>query len=177
MDDTLRMMEELTEAMGVPGQEDEVRGIMGRYLAPYGELVRDNLGGIAVRKVGDPAAAGSGPRVLIAGHMDEVGYMVTLITEEGFIKFQPLGGWWEQVMLAQRVRIRTRRGDIIGVTGSKPPHILPADERNKIVQKKDMFIDIGARSRAEVQEAGVRPGDPVTPICPFTVLSNPDMLL
>jgi endoglucanase len=166
----------LTDALGVPGQEDEVREIMARYLARHGELVRDNLGGIAVRKVGS-VAPDAGPRVLIAGHMDEVGYMVTLITDEGFIKFQPLGGWWEQVMLAQRVRIRTRKGDLIGVTGSKPPHILPADERNKVVQKKEMFIDIGARSRAEVQEAGVRPGDPVVPVCPFTVLANPQMLL
>ena len=61
----------------MPGQEDEVRALMARYLAPYGELVRDNLGGIAVRKVGRPAAETDGPRVLIAGHMDEVGYMVT----------------------------------------------------------------------------------------------------
>jgi putative aminopeptidase FrvX len=177
MDETLEMLQALTEAVGVPGQEDEVRGLMARYLAPYGELVRDNLGGIAVRKIGSKAVAKDGPRVLIAGHMDEVGYMVTLITEEGYIKFQPLGGWWEQVMLAQRVRIRTRKGDLIGVTGSKPPHILLPEERNKIVQKKEMFIDIGAGSKAEVLEAGVRPGDPVVPICPFTVLTNPQMLL
>ena len=172
----LTMMQELTEALGVPGQEDEVRGVMARYLAPFGEIVRDKLGGIAVRKAGT-TAAGEHPRVLVAGHMDEVGYMVTLITEEGFLKFQPLGGWWEQVMLAQRVRIRTRRGDLLGVTGSKPPHILPADERNKIVQKRDMFIDIGLGSRAAVLEAGVRPGDPIVPVCPFTMLADPQMLL
>jgi putative aminopeptidase FrvX len=177
MDDTLKMLEELTQALGVPGQEDEVRGILSRYLAPYGELVRDNLGGIAVRKVGTEAAAENGPRVLIAGHMDEVGYMVSLVTADGYIRFQPLGGWWEQVMLAQRVRIRTRKGDIVGVTGSKAPHILPPEERNKVVQKRDMYIDIGAHGKEEVLAAGVRPGDPVVPICPFTVMSNPDMLL
>src|SRR5579859_3337573 len=177
MDTTLAMLQELTEALGVPGQEDEVRGLMQRYLAPYGELVADNLGSVAVRKVGTKAAAKDGPRVLIAGHMDEVGFMVTWITEDGFLKFQPLGGWWEQVMLAQRVRIRTRKGDLIGVTGLKPPHILAADERNKIVQKKDMYIDIGVRSKAEAIEAGIRPGDPIVPVGPFTVLSNPDLLL
>src|SRR6476469_3073947 len=148
MDETLTMMRDLTEALGVPGQEDEVRGLMRRYLAPYGEIVADNLGGVAVRKAGDGAGKDA-PRVLIAGHMDEFGYMITQVTEEGFLRFQSLGGWWEQVMLAQRVRIRTRKGDLIGVTGSKPPHILTAEERGKIVQKKDMFIDIGARSRAE----------------------------
>jgi putative aminopeptidase FrvX len=177
MDDTLQMFDALTQAVGVPGQEDEVRALMARYLAPYGELVTDNLGGLAVRKVGRPAAETDGPRVLIAGHMDEVGYMVTVITEEGYLKFQPLGGWWEQVMLAQRVRIKTRTGEVLGVMGSKPPHILAAEERTKMVQKKDMFIDIGARSRAEVAEAGVRPGDPVVPVCPLSVLSNPDRLL
>ncbi len=175
MDETLRMMQELTEALGVPGQEDEVRGLMARYLAPYGELVRDNLGSIVARVAGPDA--GQGPRVLVAGHMDEVGFMVTHITDEGYLRFQPLGGWWEQVMLAQRVRIRTRKGDVIGVTGSKAPHILPPEDRSKMVTKKEMFIDIGAASRAEVQEIGVRPGDPIVPVCPFTVLSKPDMLM
>jgi len=176
-DTTLQMLDELTQAVGVPGQEDEVRAVLARYLAPYGEVLRDNLGGIVVRKVGGPALAEAAPRVLIAGHLDEVGFMVTLISDEGFIRFQPLGGWWEQVMLAQRVRIKTRQGEVIGVVGSRPPHILAPDERNKIVQKKDMFIDIGAGSKAEVLAAGVRPGDPVVPLCPLTVLSNPDVLL
>ena len=104
--------------------------------------------------------------------------MVTQIDDKGFIKFQTVGGWWSQVMLAQRVTITTRKGDeVIGVIGSKPPHILPADVRNKVVDIKDMFIDIGATSKDEVLEWGVRPGDMVTPYFEFNVMKNDKYLL
>ncbi|HUP27887.1 MAG TPA: peptidase M28, partial [Chloroflexia bacterium] len=175
MDETLQMLKELTEAQGVPGQEGPVREVMARYLSPSGEIITDNLGSIVARKAG--SAGDDAPKILIAGHMDEVGFLVTMITDEGFLKFQTLGGWWEQVMLAQRVTIKTRKGDITGVFGSKPPHILSADDRKKIVDKKDMFIDIGVMSKEEAMEVGVRPGDPVIPICPFTVMANEKMLL
>lgn len=176
MEDTLDLLKDLTDAPGVPGQEGPVREVMERYLAPHGELMYDNLGSIVGMKRGK-GADDNAPKVLIAGHMDEVGFMVTMIDGDGFIKFQSLGGWWEQVMLAQRVLIRTRKGDVIGVFGSKPPHILSAEERKKPVEKSEMFIDIGVLSRDEAVEAGVRPGDPIIPICPFTRMSNPNMLL
>ncbi len=177
MDDTLKMFKELTEAPGVPGAEGPVREVMARYLGPLGEVVTDGLGSIVAYKSGSGVDRDKGPRVLIAGHMDEVGFMVTQIDDDGFLKFQSLGGWWEQVMLAQRVTIRTRKGDLTGVFGSKPPHILSAEERKKPVEKSDMFIDIGVLSRQEAVDAGVRPGDPVIPICPFTVMANEKMLL
>jgi putative aminopeptidase FrvX len=177
MDDTLKMLKELTEAPGVPGAEGPVRDVMARYLAPLGELVTDGLGSIVAYRSGKGVDKESGPRVLIAGHMDEVGFMVTRIDDEGFLKFQTLGGWWEQVMLAQRVTIRTRKGDLTGVFGSKPPHILTQEERKKPVDKSDMFIDIGVMSKQEAIDAGVRPGDPIIPICPFTVMTNEKMLL
>ena len=176
MDDTLQLLKDLTDAPGVPGQEAPVREVMARYLAPLGELMYDNLGSIVGvsrgKHIGDDA-----PRVLLAGHLDEVGFMVTLITDEGFLKFQPLGGWWEQVMLAQRVTIRTRKGDLTGVFGSKPPHILTAEQRKKMVEKSDMFIDIGVLNKQEALDAGVRPGDPIIPVCDFTPMANPKMLL
>jgi putative aminopeptidase FrvX len=176
MDKTLQLLKDLTDAPGVPGQEGPVREVMERYLAPHGELMYDNLGSVVGMRRGKGARDNS-PRVLIAGHMDEVGFMVTMIDSDGFIKFQTLGGWWEQVMLAQRVLVRTRKGDLIGVFGSKPPHILPPDERKKPVEKSDMFIDIGVMSREEAIEAGVRPGDPIIPVCPFAQMANPKMLL
>src|SRR5437660_9387162 len=177
MDETLQRMKELTEAPGVPGHEAAVREVMARYLSPMGEILTDNLGSIVGVKTGSGVNKDDAPRVLVAGHMDEVGFMVTMIDDEGYLKFQSLGGWWEQVMLAQRVTIRTHKGDIVGVFGSKPPHILPADERKKIVEKSTMFVNIGVMSKAEAIEAGVRPGDPMVPICPFTVLANEKMLL
>jgi len=93
--------------------------------------------------------------------MDEVGFMVTKITEKGFIEFQTLGGWWGQVMLAQQVEIKTNEGKLIhGVVGSKPPHVLSPETRNKPYDIKDMFIDIGASSEEEAKGWGIRPGVP-----------------
>jgi len=148
---------------------------MKKYIAPYADTVEtDNLGSVIAKKVGDE----NGPKIVVAGHLDEVGFMVTQIDDKGFIKFQTVGGWWSQVMLAQRVTITTRKGDeVIGVIGSKPPHILPADVRNKVVDIKDMFIDIGAASKDEVLEWGVRPGDMVTPYFEFNVMKNEKYLL
>src|SRR5437868_1926165 len=100
------MMEDLTTALGVPGQEHEVREVMARYLAPLGEVMTDNLGSIVGVKTGRGVDQERATRVLVAGHMDEVGFMITMIDDDGFLKFQTLGGWWEQVMLAQRVTIR-----------------------------------------------------------------------
>lgn len=169
-----QMFKELTETPGVPGNEHAIREVMKKWIEPYAsEIQQDNLGSLIAKKTGDS----SGPKVMVAGHLDEIGFMITHITDGGFLKFQTLGGWWEQVMLAQRVTVLTRKGEIEGVIGSKPPHILPPEARKKSVSVKEMFIDIGATSREEAEEFGVRPGDTVVPICPFTVLKNPKMLM
>lgn len=173
MDELLTMLQDLTDAPGPSGYEVEVAKVVERYMQGYCDISRDRLGSIICKKTG----TSDRPRIMIAGHMDEIGFMVTLITKEGYLKFQTLGGWWEQVMLAQRVVVKTAKGDVFGVVGSKPPHILSADERAKIVQKKDMFIDIGASSDEEVKAMGVRPGDPVVPFSPFQVMKNEKMLL
>lgn len=173
MDDTLQMLKDLAEAPGISGQETAARQVMRRYLEPLSEISTDNLGSIIGRKVG----RAGGPKIMVAGHLDEIGFMVTRITDEGYLKFQTIGGWWEQVMLAQRVEVYTREGPVLGVIGSKPPHILSPEERSKVVDRKAMFIDIGAGSRAEAEGWGVRPGDPVVPVGPFAQLRNPDLLM
>jgi endoglucanase len=110
---------------------------------------------------------------MIAGHMDEIGFMVKSITKEGFIKFLPLGGWWGHVVLAQRVLVRTRKGDFIGVTGSKAPHIIKADERKKVLELSDMYIDVGATDAFDIKKKlGVRLGDPIVPVSDFAILGN-----
>lgn len=135
-------------------------------MQPLGDLSQDKLGSLICHQPGE------GPRVMLAGHMDEIGFMVSHITKEGFIKFQPLGGWWDQVLLGHRVVIKTHKGDVIAVIGAKPPHMLPPDERNKVVEKKDMYMDIGATSPEEVKVAGVRIGDPIVPLSNFIPLAN-----
>jgi putative aminopeptidase FrvX len=174
LDETLTMLKDLTDAKGIPGNEREPRDVMKRYIEQYSdEVTTDGLGSLIAKKVGDV----NGPKVMVAGHLDEVGFMITQIDDKGFLRFQTVGGWWSQVMLAQRVTIVTRKGDVIGIIGSKPPHILPPEARKKPVEIKDMFIDIGASSREEAMEFGVRPGDQVVPYFEFTVMNNDKMLL
>ncbi|MGC4376149.1 M42 family metallopeptidase [Fictibacillus sp. Mic-4] len=174
LDETLTLLKDLTDAKGIAGNEREPREVMKRYVEPYAEeVVTDNLGSLIAKKTGD----GSGPKVMLAGHLDEVGFMVSQITDKGFLRFQPVGGWWGQVMLAQRVTVVTKNGEIPGVIGSKPPHILSPEARKKPFEIKDMFIDIGATSKDEALEFGVRPGDMIVPYCEFTVMKNEKFLL
>ncbi len=168
MDSTEQILKELTEAPGVPGYESPVRAVVRKYLEPLGELSQDKIGSLICQLGGQV----HGPRVMLAGHMDEIGFVVKYITEEGFLKFVPLGGWFDQVLLGHRVVIRTAGGDVVGVIGAKPPHLLSPEERSKVVTKKEMYIDIGAASRAEVSAAGVQPGDPVTPRADFVPLAG-----
>ena len=173
MDTTEALLKELTEAHGVPGHEADIRAVMRRHLEPLGALEQDKIGSLICRQTG----AGESPRVMLAGHMDEIGFMIKHITKEGFLRFLPLGGWFDQVLLGQRVVIKTSKGDVLGVIGAKPPHLLPPDERKKVVEKKDMYIDIGATSQEEVEAAGVRVGDGVVPLADFRVLANPKTYL
>ena len=168
MDRTEKLLKELTEAPGVSGYESEIRKIMRRHLEPVATIEQDRMGSI----IGVQRGTQENPRIMLAGHMDEVGFMVKLITKEGFIKFVTLGGWWDQVVLAQRVTVLTRNGEVPGVIGAKPPHLLQPEERKKVLPLKDMYVDVGATSREEVEALGVRPGDPMIPICPFTIMST-----
>jgi endoglucanase len=168
MDFTYDLLKELTEANGVPGYESPVRAVVRKYLEPLGELSQDKVGSVICHKPGEATS----PKVMLVGHMDEIGFMVKHITKEGFIRFLPLGGWFDQVLLGQRVVIQTQSGEVVGVIGAKPPHLLNIEERAKVVLKKDMYIDIGATSQEEVEAAGVRPGDPIVPRADFTPLAN-----
>ncbi|HET92214.1 MAG TPA: M42 family peptidase [Chloroflexi bacterium] len=166
MDHTQALLKELTEAHGVSGYEVEVRAIVRHHVESLGFIEQDRIGSLICRQ------GETGPRVMLAGHMDEIGFMVHYVTKEGFLKFHPLGGWWDQVLLGQQVIVKTHQGDVMGIIGAKPPHHLSADERKKVVEKKDMYVDIGATSKEEVEEAGVRLGDPIVPASAFQVLAN-----
>jgi putative aminopeptidase FrvX len=168
MDSIENLLKEMTEAHGVPGYESPIRAVVRKYLEPLGQLSQDKMGSVICEQPGDSAA----PRVMLAGHMDEIGFMVKQITKEGFIKFLPLGGWFDQVLLGQRVLIKTIKGDVTGVIGARPPHLLTTEERQKVVLRKDMYMDIGASSESEVKEAGVQLGDPIVPRADFQILTN-----
>ncbi|MET3575354.1 M42 family metallopeptidase [Bhargavaea ullalensis] len=167
--ETLDLFKTLTELPGAPGNEHAVRDFMRGELERYSdEVIQDRLGGIFGVRKGEADA----PRVMVAGHMDEVGFMVKSITENGMLTFQPLGGWWSQVLLAQRVEIMTDGGPVPGVIGSIPPHLLSDEVRNKPMEVKNMLIDIGADDREDAVRIGIRPGQQIIPVCPFTPMAN-----
>ncbi len=148
---------------GIPGHEETVAQEFKKDLQNIGEFEyeRDNLGSIAIiKRSTNPDAK----VVTISTHLDEVGFMVTHIDPKGFVKITPLGGWWSHVVLGQRFLITTRTGEeIIGVAGSKPPHVLPLEARAKTIPLDQIFLDLGAESREEVESWGIQYGDMITP--------------
>ncbi len=159
----------LSDAFGVSGFEDEVRDEIKTLVSPYVDSMWDDtLGNLfAVRK-------GKGNfTVMLDAHMDEVGFMVKWIDEKGYLRFSPIGGWDPRVIPGHRVEIMTRSGEKrYGVIGSAPPHILTEEERKKPIPLDKMFIDVGAASREEVVEMGIRIGDPLTIHYPFMELHS-----
>ncbi|MGC3789058.1 M42 family metallopeptidase [Priestia aryabhattai] len=172
--ETLSLFKTLTELPGAAGNEHQVRSFMRSQIEPLvDEVIQDGLGSLFGVRYNEE----KGPKVMVAGHMDEVGFMVTSVTDKGMLRFQTLGGWWSQVLLAQRVHVVTKKGPITGVIASIPPHLLDESQRNKPMAIKNMMIDVGADSKQEVAEMGIRPGDQIVPICPFTPMANEKKIL
>jgi putative aminopeptidase FrvX len=156
MTDTKKMkglLEKLSNAHGISGYEGGVRDIIKKEVEScVDELRVDNFGNlIAVKK-------GKSPSVMIAAHMDEIGLMVKYVDDDGFIRFAKVGGWFDQTLVNQRVVLHTAKGNITGVIGSKPVHVMKAEDKKKAIETKDMFIDVGALSRDEATALGVEPG-------------------
>jgi endoglucanase len=166
---SLEFLKRLCESFGPSGFEREPVGIVKSFVQPFADEIRsDKLGSLHFVAKGKAAR----PLVLLPGHVDEIGFVVSGINAQGFVTFNPLGGWFDQVLLAQKVRIRTSRGHVTGIIAAKPPHVLPAEERTKVVIKDKMFIDIGCSNEKEAREMGVRIGDPVAPDSPFFTIEK-----
>ncbi|MDF2955894.1 MAG: putative aminopeptidase FrvX [Candidatus Alkanophagales archaeon MCA70_species_2] len=167
MEELKALLTRLSDAHGIAGYEDEVRQIVAEELEDYVDEIKvDKLGNLVATKHGSP------PSVMLAAHMDEIGLMVKYIEDDGFIRFTKIGGWFDQTLLSQRVVLHGRKGKVVGVVGSKPPHLMKEEERKKAVEAKDMFIDVGASSRKEVEDMGIMPGTPVTLDRELTTLVN-----
>ena len=169
----IQLLARLGEAHGVAGYEDEVRRIFRDELGEG--CLTDRMGSTFIKKMGTAAV----PRVMVAAHMDEVGFVVQAITRSGMIKCLPLGGWWPHTVLAQRVRIITGEGEkILGVFGAKPPHLLTEAERDKVMKLEDMFIDVGAIDGEDARTRfGIKVGDPIVPESSFAPMRNPDLFM
>lgn len=164
--DVLALLEELSNADAVPGNEDEVRAIFVERWKEIGDLRYDRLGSVIAEVEGSGPSA---PRVAVESHLDEVGFMVRLITPKGLLKLVPLGGFWSQALPATRLRLLLDGRKVPAVIGATPPHLLDKD-RDKSIDVKDLLVDVGAASRAEVEGMGIRPGCFAVPDSVFTAL-------
>ncbi len=151
------LLKKLSEARGVSGYEAEVREIVAEEFGRYADEVQtDKLGNVVALKRGE----GEEPRrrIMLAGHMDEIGLMVTKL-EKGFLRFTSVGGFDERTLLGQEVTVHGQK-DLPGIIGSRPPHVLPQEERRKTIAMDKLFIDVGVGK--EELERLVRVGDLVT---------------
>jgi endoglucanase len=112
-----------------------------------------------------------GPKVVIEGHIDEIGFLITHIDEEGFLWFDQIGGWDDAVVVGQRIRIVGRDGDVLGVVGRKAAHLVRREDKDKPVETKDLWIDVGAKDRADAKRR-VAVGDPAVIDAGFVRLTD-----
>ncbi|MCJ7422818.1 M42 family metallopeptidase [Candidatus Bathyarchaeota archaeon] len=151
----IKLLEELSNAFGPSGDEQDVTKLLMEELEPYADDTRvDKLGNAFFCHKGRDGY----PKVMVSAHMDEVGFITTFVEEDGFLRFDTLGGIANNIMPGQRILLRGEKGYLKGIIGTKPPHIMTADELNKIIPKEDLFIDIGADSISQAQEKGADVG-------------------
>ncbi|GCF95399.1 glutamyl aminopeptidase [Enterococcus florum] len=159
-EETFLRIKELTELQGTSGFEDDVREYMRAKMTPLvDEVAQDGLGGIfGIKKTSEEA-----PRVMVAAHMDEVGFMLTEITPRGLFKVVPLGGWNPYVVSAQRFTLKTGKGNYPCISSSVPPHLLRGTDGQSAVKVTDLLFDAGFDSLEEAVAFGVCPGDTIVP--------------
>ena len=164
-DRTIDLLRALSEAPGPSGFEEPVRKIMVHEMKPLADqLTYDGLGSVIARQ------GGSGPRIMLDAHMDEVGGVVRHITHDGFLSMQMLGGVLDQALPDQRWIIVGTKGVVHAVTGIPDIHGLA--DRSKVFAADSIYLDVGAKSDADVAAMGIEPGSPVAPDTPFTILNG-----
>ena len=169
MDNTELLLKNLMETNGISGYEDDVTKLMADELIKYKCLIEyDNLGSVIGIKKGDSDS----PKIMISGHVDEIGFLVKQITDDGFLKVIPIGYWNPHNLLGQRFKVKTKKQDIIGTMVAK------IEDKDKIVKLEDMYLDIGAQVGFDVKaELGVAIGDPVTPYANFEIMGNKNLYI
>lgn len=162
------LLQELTEAHGVPGQEDRIRAIVARELKPLADLSTDPMGNLIAHRQGKKGAK----KLMLAAHMDEIGFVVSHISDKGFLRIVPVGGWDPRMMAAQRVMVDAESGLLPGLLmlGVKPKHLLSAEEAGRTMKIEDFFVDLGMDG--EQAKKLVRIGDGVSMDRKFQVLGD-----
>ncbi len=156
-DASLSFLKQLVETPSPSGFERPIQDVVRAWAESYGDEVRTDRHGnvVAVR---NPEGQ---PRIMLAGHCDQIGLMVQYIDDNGFLYVQPIGGWDVHILLGQHLTVWTQQGPVVGVLSRKATHLLTNEERSKIPQFTDLWVDIGVKDRAEAEKL-VTPGDPVT---------------
>jgi endoglucanase len=147
-------LKNLLSTPGPSGSEEATASVWRTEAENLAEVIRADSMGNSFASLN----IGGAPRVMLAGHIDEIGLMVTHIDENGLLRFSGVGGWDPQVLVGQRVLMQTRNGEVSGVIGKKAIHVMEAEERKKVSQIKDLWVDIGAKNADEAKER-VRVGD------------------
>lgn len=171
----LKWFEDITQIDGVSGHEENVAKYLHKEYEAMGyEVIYDNLGSLVAFK---KSKVENAPKVMILAHMDEVGFLVKDITETGVLKLHPVGGWFSQTLLAHRVNVTNRQGEVFpGTIGSIPPHMLSPADRAKPMEIDQMIADIGAKSKEEVLSWGVQVGDMIVVEGKFAKLGEDRLL-
>jgi len=152
-DASYEFLKNLLSIPGPSGYEGAAAEAWRTEAAKFAEVRGDRMGNSFATLSGD-----GGPRVMLAGHIDEIGLMVTHIEDQGLLRFQGVGGWDPQVLVGQRILLQTKNGEVRGVIGKKAIHVMEPDERKKVSEIKNLWIDIGAKDGDEAKEK-VRVGD------------------
>ncbi len=153
----ISFLERLLDAAGPSGFEVRAARVWREEAETFAHDVRVDVSGNSFATVHPDGA----PRVMLAGHIDEIGLQITHIDEEGYLYVAEIGGWDPQVLVGQRVTILAKNGDVAGVVGKKAIHLIEAEERSKASKTRSLWVDVGAATLDEVAEMGIRVGDPM----------------
>ncbi|MGH7483404.1 MAG: M42 family metallopeptidase [Longimicrobiales bacterium] len=165
--DSIGFLKRLLDTPGPSGFEAEAARVWRAEAEGFADQVSSDVSGNSMATL-----RGQEPRVMLAGHIDEIGIMVTHIDDEGFVYFDGIGGWDPQVLVGQRIRLLGRNGGVVGVVSKKPIHLIKGEEKEKASKLEDLWLDVGASKRDAVHEAGLRVGDPGVIDCTLLELGD-----
>ena len=168
-------IKEITEIQAISGREQSMIDYMEKKITPYvDEIIRDGLGGLfGVKRSQNPHAK----TVMVASHMDEVGFLVSQILDNGMIKAVPIGGWNVNVVSSQRFTLQTKQGDYPIITSSVSPHLLRGTNGQGQLELADILFDAGFASKDEALNYGVKPGDAIVPKTDTVLTANGERVI
>jgi endoglucanase len=166
-DRAFEFLNELLKSPSPSGYEQPVQSVVRNYVGGFAQVVRTDWHGNVIAAVNPEGS----PRIMLAGHCDQIGLMVKFIDERGYIWVDSIGGWDIQMLIGQKMVVWGRNGAVPGVISRKPIHLLSPEDRKKVPELKDLWIDIGVKDREEARQI-VAVGDPVTFELGLTRLRN-----